>query len=586
MMAGTHLLGSERGYSHLAASPDVSPAERAAITGLDVGLPAGGRAERLEEYLVVVCRPLPSGRVALTRCVAGGIDDVGRRTIQFRTLIFNLSEWVLETRHELPRLLTTPAIWKNQAFEQGAPLAVSTDVFDRSPPSQSALALACMVRDGPRPVLLRADAATNGVLMSMVSRLSDADAGELRWGLGLGRVIPDMDVLTVGVGASAIGQPLRQIDQSLAEGCGACGIVTLPPLREADPSACESSPPSDRSRTILAPSSNNRVMAVVWLVLLVMVGGLACYWWWGGSWWPTRQAIHQSETLTVVSVPKPIAAPKLAPPDIGAAYDQPQSQELPPSLPSPEPPVLPTSTKALEPTPGSSVEQPLQPIASVPPPPQRPLVPEDPAEVAELLNQLHRSVLDTLLPEGATCSDTPSRAVMSAYIQEHVSSVWDPGAGKEDALAYLCIFAQVDAKFETITSLIDEEGVKYWGSRPATERWLRAAGRNERQIGRRMRALDRCADMVRRIGQMADVLRETVNRDDFDAVRDFVVRKWFAAGYADVMKQDWRCIEQARHLIDERLGKDWPGDSAIMRIAVSRDVLKARRDGDPGQGDR
>jgi hypothetical protein len=101
-----------------------------------------------------------------------------------------------------------------------------------------------------------------------------------------------------------------------------------------------------------------------------------------------------------------------------------------------------------------------------------------------------------------------------------------------------------------------------------------------------MRALDRCADMVRRIGQMADVLRETVNRDDFDAVRDFVVRKWFASGYADVMKQDWRCIEQARHLIDERLGKDWPGDSAIMRIAVSRDVLKARRDGDPGQGDR
>jgi hypothetical protein len=214
------------------------------------------------------------------------------------------------------------------------------------------------------------------------------------------------------------------------------------------------------------------------------------------------------------------------------------------------------------------------------------LVPEDPAEVAQRLNQLHRSVLDTLLPEGATCSDTPSQAVMRAYIQEHVSSVWDPGAGKENALAYLRIFAQVDADYETITSLIDEEGVKHWGSRAATERWLRAAGRNERQIGRRMRALDRCADAVRRIGRVADVLRETVAHEDFDTVRAFVLRKWFASGYADVMKQDWRCIEPARHLVDERLGRDWPGDSAIMRMKESHDVLKPRRDGNSGQGDR
>jgi hypothetical protein len=207
---------------------------------------------------------------------------------------------------------------------------------------------------------------------------------------------------------------------------------------------------------------------------------------------------------------------------------------------------------------------------------------EHPAEAAELLDRLHREILEILIPQEISLGENLSKAVIKTYAKEGLNR----DVAMADPLAYLCVLSRVDAKFEEFAMLNNEEGLKRWGSRPATARWLSAAGRNEREIGQRLRQLSLCESMVRRIGRTADVLREIVPRAEVENAIAAVMRNWFAAGYADAMKMDWECVWSARHLLDNQLRNIGLRHAAIVELKQSRTALIEERDGQPGQGAR
>jgi hypothetical protein len=576
MSIDTHLMGSDRGYGQLAASPGVSPAESDAIAGLDLGLPAGGRADRLDQQLVVYCRSLPGGRIALTRCMAGGIDDVGRQTTQFRTLIMARTQWVCEVRHGLHRVLTDPALWKNPAFEAGTPLSLAVNATDQSPPSQAAVTLAFMIRAGPRPILIKADATTNATLLSMVSTLSDADAADLCWGLGLGRVCAGLDVATVVGGASLLGQPLRTIGHPSKTDLDRTQATALPRLR--DPA--EPTPPSDsgggdgRSR----PPS---LTLIGWLTIVLagtaVVLGTG---WLLGAWPagdpqpeptgpPVAAEVLQTDPVRVLPAEIPVEPVKtvrpapvtVLPSQSAASVHIPRPESPPPAEPAVRQDISPSATAV-------------------------PVGREDPAGVAERLDRLHKSVIALLIPAGTPLGDGPSRTVIGKQAAAYLESVWNPEEGSGDPMAYLCVLSEVDAHFDIIDSILNEDGLKRWGAPPPTSRWLRSAGRNEDQIGRRMRALESCKYTVVRIERTARALGEILSRQVVDAACAAVRSRWFESNLLDAMALKWECVWRARHLVDSRLQDGWPREPAMELIGTSYDLLKSHRGDMGGKGGR
>jgi hypothetical protein len=125
MLARTHLFGSTDGYRTLARANGVSDAEDAALAALGFGSP---RTEEefalLQNELCVAGRPLPSGRYAITRVFAGAPDVAGRRTIERRTLVLEMSDWRSLAQSDLRATLQDDRNWSRDAFADGTALDV------------------------------------------------------------------------------------------------------------------------------------------------------------------------------------------------------------------------------------------------------------------------------------------------------------------------------------------------------------------------------------------------------------------------------------------------------------------------------
>jgi hypothetical protein len=569
MRVDTHLMGSDRGYGELAASSGVSQAERTAIAGIDIGLPAGGRSDRLDRQLIVLCRPLPGGRVGLTRCVAGEPDEVGRQTIQFRTILMNRSDWVLEARHALSGMLVMPTIWRDPAFEAGTPMTIAIGSVDGSAPSPVTRALACMVQNGPRPVLLKAETATNATLLSMVGNINDADAAELQWGLGLSRVVSGLDVATVATGAAAVGQALQQIDQSLIEACSENQNPVLPSLRKEPP------PSVARRRGLRdVPEQDNTSNRTV--VLVAAIGLLFVLGWVAGQWWGGAQTPTDLTAVPAVAPQRPVAS-KPPPPRVR----QPSPRELP-ALPTPavdthettaDPPKQAPPAASSPPPAPPSVIQPAQPMAASARAIRQHV--EEPVQAAEILAAVDSRLLSALIPPDQLLGDTLSEAVIKTF----AAKVLSPGAAEADPWAYLCLLSTIEGAFESLAMVADAEGLKTWGAPPATARWLSAAGRNEQQIGVRLRQLSRCESLMRRIGRTEDVIRSLVHRPEVEATIARVLREWLAMEYADAMKMEWECLWGAQHLVTYQFSTGGVQQDGIIELRKSRAALIQQRDG-------
>ncbi|MDP7029757.1 MAG: hypothetical protein QF733_06015 [Phycisphaerales bacterium] len=251
----THLVGSARGYGELAASAGCTRQEREELCRIDIGQPGGGRAERLERELAVLCRPLGTGRIALTRCVGGPADDAGRSTIQFRTLLMTVDEWTSQVRMTLRVLLPSQEVWQSPAFQRGQPLTVPPLRAVPVEATRASWILGGLMVSTPRPVLLHASEASEAAVLTLLSAASDADAARLSWGLGLGRAIRTLDVATLGAGASVMNLPVQDLNAVSQEAYGRSTSYSIPNLTPgagpppevaSQPPAVAETPPSRR----------------------------------------------------------------------------------------------------------------------------------------------------------------------------------------------------------------------------------------------------------------------------------------------------------------------------------------------------
>ncbi|MBT5382147.1 MAG: hypothetical protein HOL13_04820, partial [Phycisphaerae bacterium] len=208
MKLETHLMGSARGYGQLAASPGVTDAESASLGVIDIGQPAGGRAERLATHIVAVCRLLPSGRFALTRCVAGDFDDAGRPTIEFRSIIMDATEWVWPMRTGLASLLNSNVFWNDEAFVRGQYIEWSVAEPSGGFRDDDVAAIERLVSSGAGPVLLKSNTRHDAALVQFVASVPEGVARQLQWGIGLARPCSGLDLATLA-GGGAEGLAMR-----------------------------------------------------------------------------------------------------------------------------------------------------------------------------------------------------------------------------------------------------------------------------------------------------------------------------------------------------------------------------------------
>lgn len=320
--AWTHLLGSDGGYRTLACAPGIGDEDLAALADVDLGQPC----DLNTGPSVVYGRPLPSGRVAITRCFSGTRDDAGRPTLAFRTLILTRDDWLHRGRLSVSAIAEGPH-WDERAFQDGQPLEISCP--PPQPPSGDALAAAAMLEGGRRPMLMADEAATRSAVCQAVGLVAPALACSIHWGVGLCRIVPRVDLGTIAPVAPRRGVPL------LPRSALVIRESALPPLQDAA-RPTESAP-------VLCDARRRHVW--YWLpgVLVCAAAAAAAGWWLWQSAAPIPPAAPRD--LTEVAAPPPASVPEApSPPERTPVSDAPTPQPLPPVRPRPETPSeLPTA---------------------------------------------------------------------------------------------------------------------------------------------------------------------------------------------------------------------------------------------------
>lgn len=119
----THFFGSIDGYRTLARAEGVTDLEDAALAALGFGSPRSpSDFVSLGEAPCIAGRLLPSGRFAITRLFPGKPDIAGRQTVERRTLILDVEDWVRVLSTNLAAMLLHPPNWARESFEGGEPI--------------------------------------------------------------------------------------------------------------------------------------------------------------------------------------------------------------------------------------------------------------------------------------------------------------------------------------------------------------------------------------------------------------------------------------------------------------------------------
>jgi hypothetical protein len=495
MKVDTHLMGSERGYGELSASTGLSASDCEAIFQVDIGQPAGGRADRLASQLVVICRRLPSDGIALTRCIPGPVDDVGRPTIQFRTMVMSVSEWVQSVRHALPWLLRSNAVWTDSSFDRGMRLTLDVPSSSPATPTRSAWVLGCMVAAGPRPVLLKGDAASEDAMLILLAGVSDEDAAHLQWGLGLGRRVPSLDVATIGIGASVPGADVRSINEVSMQSYGSEAVLALPSLRGGDmaeqsfkqqPSVSSRRPDGDRA----AMPWSSLLGAVLLAAVIIFIFSILPNWM-SSSPVPPAEVASQTEPA-IEGGPKPV------PDSVGTpGNEEPEEENV--SLPVTKSndaeaanDAAPATQEAVKPTPPDNSVAEVDPVVVKEEVPMVELVPaheaasnpaaasapelivlHDPANVLVQLQKLYASLIDdpTFLP------NRPEGAKVQTGVGIGVRDILhllgsDTPSEVDEARADLCNSIEATRPLDDVEALVNPEAIAGWGSPEATEAWM------------------------------------------------------------------------------------------------------------------
>lgn len=235
MRCGFHLLGSSGGYRTLAASADVTAEERTALEALVFG--QSGDAAYLKSLArepAAFMRPLASGRVAVTRLFAGVRDDVGRATLELRTILLDGPDYARLARADLERALSAEALWARPRFDD----ARSTELSPPPAAPPQALGRAeLMLLDGwlraldhGRATAILTDApAARRTLFALLRALAPSDLVRCRWGVRLLSLASGAEMATVMPLADRGGREIVAVDLHGEPACEAIRFLARHP---------------------------------------------------------------------------------------------------------------------------------------------------------------------------------------------------------------------------------------------------------------------------------------------------------------------------------------------------------------------
>jgi hypothetical protein len=206
-LADVHIFGSVIGYRTIGASTGLHGDESSELETFQFGdISTSEAIARLEHHPSMTARPLASGRMAISRLLPAGLDDVGRPTIEVVTLVIDAHTYS-ENTATLELLAEDSSVWK--AVRHGA--ADGYEYPCRGPlpsrPSDPALLRildAWLKASRSGSVAILAEAAMPD-LLCFVATLAPEDRVRCRWGLGIGAISSPVDVCTMLPGGSTRG---------------------------------------------------------------------------------------------------------------------------------------------------------------------------------------------------------------------------------------------------------------------------------------------------------------------------------------------------------------------------------------------
>ena len=199
--ADTHLFGSRTGYQCLAKSPGVSAAEDRLLSEFGFGQSSDERFLRgLASSPTAFARQIPGGRIAITRVLAGPLDDGGRPTLERRTILLSLRDY-LSVRQALAKLLGNQRLWSARDFVSGTAIRFDAPAGARHAPTPRQWrvfdAWVSALDRRPHAVVVGAGDEASEDVLSTAACLADEDAAAFSWGVRLLAPIAWVDVVSL-----------------------------------------------------------------------------------------------------------------------------------------------------------------------------------------------------------------------------------------------------------------------------------------------------------------------------------------------------------------------------------------------------
>jgi len=193
-----HIFGSRRGYSTLAASGDVTAEEIAQLTHFPFGQTnSASYLESLDENPAYFCRPLSTGRWAITRVLKGQADEYHRATLLFISAVVAGEDWLSVLQCDVGPLLGCRALWQWEGREDAGEIEVDF-VPQKEKPSAE-------IRDKVLSLLSALESNEKEKRTTVVVGESDSNQEVFRW---LNMVLPQNEKRTFQYAVRALGDGL------------------------------------------------------------------------------------------------------------------------------------------------------------------------------------------------------------------------------------------------------------------------------------------------------------------------------------------------------------------------------------------
>jgi hypothetical protein len=222
IQADTHVFGSTKGYSTVAASKGVRDDERRELESFQLGeASTAARIAQLETRAVMSGRALRSGRFAISRMMPAGVDDAGRPTVEVITLVIEQRDYERCTG-ALQSLVTDADFWRDARERAASGALIPAMAAEAQPRDPEVLRIfdlwRAASRSGSIGVVSESD---SDCLLTMVASLDPADRMRCSWGVGLLSLSTSADICSVASGVSMHGA--RDVMRLARDGSWHCG---------------------------------------------------------------------------------------------------------------------------------------------------------------------------------------------------------------------------------------------------------------------------------------------------------------------------------------------------------------------------